>query len=200
MRDKGNPAPHPGRLEHRLANLLDGKRRIVAAVVQLDLVGLFIFGHGKHHASKVLHIDTRLDGVLAAGIGKLVALEAPVKAGHVAVLAGTEYDSRTHDGEPSIGAFSSPFTVNFLSNQLGNAVRSVRGRKSIFGLQVFGSPVRCNAAGKNNVVDAVLAGKIADVFRTADVRLEVRVVGVARRAVNRREIENQGILAEFAIH
>ena len=98
--------------------------------MQLDPVGLFVFGHGKHHAGKVLHVDARLDGVLAASIGKLVALETPVKAGHVAVLAGTEHNPRTHDGEPSIGAFSGPFSVNLFSNQLGNAVRSVRGRKS----------------------------------------------------------------------
>ena len=46
----------------------------------------------------------------------------------------------------------------------------------------------------------MLAGKVANMFRTADVCLEIDVVREPRRVVDYRKVENQGVFAGFAQH
>lgn len=177
-------------LEHRVCDLFDGERRIVTAVVKLDAVGVFILGHGKHHVGEILHINAGLDCVLAASVSEFVTLETLVQTSHIAVFTRTKYNSRAHDGKPAVFIFRSPFAMDFFGHQFRNAVGRVGRGKSLFAFQVFCGTVRGDAAGKNDVFDTVLAGEIADIFCTANVRLEIGMVRVSRRAVNCGKVED----------
>lgn len=172
-----------------LHNLPYGVGRLIGAVVQLR-PGAVALEAVEDERGQILDIDAGLDGVLAAGEGELMAADALIESREVAVLAFAEDHAGPHYGELPVRCAGLPRKVNLFGHELRDAVWRVGRGQRLLILFLLRGGVGGDAAGEGHAADAMGGRESGDVFRAADVGLEIVVVGVAWRAVYGGEVDD----------
>ena len=167
-------------MTYGVGGLVCAVEKLCAAAVVLEAV--------EDEAGEILDVEAGLDGVLTARKGEHVAAEALVETGEVAVLAIAEDDARAEDGELTVGVSLLPLAVDVLGYEFGDAVGGVWRGEGVFILLFLGGGIGGYAAGEDHASDAIFVSESGDVLGSADIGLEVGVVGMPRRAMYGSEV------------
>ena len=109
------------------------------------------------------------------------------------------HNARTNDCQLSVRILSLPNLMNFLSHQLADTVRSVRGRQCILCLQFFCCAIRSNRTCEQNLSDAILFGKGRHILCTINIGFKVCMIRVSRSPVYRSKIKNHIVFRRLEI-
>lgn len=130
----------PRHFFHCLHNMLNGVGRLVATIIEFCAI-LVIFQTEKHKPYQLLHVDTRLDGILTSRIGKLSPTDTPIKAREVTILSPSKHHARAYNSQLAICSSSLPRLMNLFRHQFRYAVCRIRRRQCKFRFLILCRPV-----------------------------------------------------------